>query len=565
MGVDGQPPDTGPESWRAVHDRLVSRENELDAADLTLLADACFWLNQPRRSIEVLVRAHRAWLDADRRDRAARAAWRLFYEHWLVGESVVARGWLTRARRLVPDRTSIAGAWLVLAEVDVTLTEGDHTAALGLAAGAVEVGMTTGDDDLRAMALQAEGRCLLALDRRPEGLARLDEAMIAVIGDELSPLYTGWIYCNVIATCHAVGDLRRANEWSEAGLRWCASLRDGLLYPGLCRVYAAELAQLRGEWAAAERAARQACTDLATFDRRYAGAAHYVVGESCRLQGRVDEALAAYDQARDLGRTPQPGLALAHAAQGGRTEALAALLASVDDDAAPLARLQQVEALADVAEQTGDTDVLGSALARLLEVADTIEGDLGGATAAAAQGRLSALGGEPTDAVAHLRRAVTMLDELRLPYQAARTRLRLARAAADAGDPLTARLEQASGEGALRRLGATVRPGAQPEPEPEPEPASESGLPTEAEPVEGAVVLGRGETLTDREREVLALVARGLTNRETADRLHLSPHTVARHLANCFAKLGVRTRAGAVASAYAQGLLTTGQAERGQD
>lgn len=68
-----------------------------------------------------------------------------------------------------------------------------------------------------------------------------------------------------------------------------------------------------------------------------------------------------------------------------------------------------------------------------------------------------------------------------------------------------------------------------------------------------------GETeeqeLTSREVEVLTLVASGLSNREIAERLVLSPHTVHRHVANVRTKLGLPTRAAAVAAAARRGLL----------
>jgi DNA-binding CsgD family transcriptional regulator len=56
-----------------------------------------------------------------------------------------------------------------------------------------------------------------------------------------------------------------------------------------------------------------------------------------------------------------------------------------------------------------------------------------------------------------------------------------------------------------------------------------------------------GLPLTPRQREIVGLVARGLTNTEIARRLWLSPHTVRKHLENAYAALGVRNRAGAVA------------------
>jgi pimeloyl-ACP methyl ester carboxylesterase/DNA-binding CsgD family transcriptional regulator len=65
---------------------------------------------------------------------------------------------------------------------------------------------------------------------------------------------------------------------------------------------------------------------------------------------------------------------------------------------------------------------------------------------------------------------------------------------------------------------------------------------------------GEGE-LTERETEVLTLVAAGLSDREIAARLVLSPHTVHRHVANVRTKLGLPTRAAAVAAATKRGLL----------
>lgn len=74
------------------------------------------------------------------------------------------------------------------------------------------------------------------------------------------------------------------------------------------------------------------------------------------------------------------------------------------------------------------------------------------------------------------------------------------------------------------------------------------GLQTDRAPTEG-------QDLTSRETEVLTLVASGLSDREIAERLVLSPHTVHRHVANVRTKLGLPTRAAAVAAAARRGLL----------
>jgi DNA-binding NarL/FixJ family response regulator len=66
------------------------------------------------------------------------------------------------------------------------------------------------------------------------------------------------------------------------------------------------------------------------------------------------------------------------------------------------------------------------------------------------------------------------------------------------------------------------------------------------------------EPLTQRELEVLRLVARGATNREVARRLFISEASVKAHLLHLYAKLGVNDRAAAVATGYERGLLTPG-------
>jgi DNA-binding NarL/FixJ family response regulator len=69
--------------------------------------------------------------------------------------------------------------------------------------------------------------------------------------------------------------------------------------------------------------------------------------------------------------------------------------------------------------------------------------------------------------------------------------------------------------------------------------------------------------LTSREREVLALVGRGLSNAEIAEELVLSPLTAKTHVARLFSKLGARDRAQLVVIAYETGLVVPG--ERGDD
>lgn len=69
------------------------------------------------------------------------------------------------------------------------------------------------------------------------------------------------------------------------------------------------------------------------------------------------------------------------------------------------------------------------------------------------------------------------------------------------------------------------------------------------------IATARSAMLSTRERDVLRLVAEGCRDQEIAARLYLSHHTVANHVRNILAKLGVSSRAAAVAAASRHGWL----------
>ena len=164
-----------------------------------------------------------------------------------------------------------------------------------------------------------QGRALLEQGRVEEGLARLDEAMVAVTADELTPPVTGLIYCGLIAGCREVFDVRRAHEWTAALSSWWAEQPDLFVYTGECLVHRAEVMQHQGAWRdaleEAERASKRFAARLGS-SRSAAGQAAYRQGELQRLLGESAAAEDAYREASGLGWEPQPGLALLRLAQG---------------------------------------------------------------------------------------------------------------------------------------------------------------------------------------------------------------------------------------------------------
>ncbi|MGO9822792.1 MAG: hypothetical protein ACLPTJ_19365 [Solirubrobacteraceae bacterium] len=179
---------------------VLDVSGRLGAEDLEAPGEAAWWLRRLPECVSARERAVAAYVaDGDPR-RAAIVALRLFYTSFVRGEEAIATGWLRRASRLLDDQSEgVAHGHLHIAGARVARAHGELQAELDHASAAIAIGERFGDPDLAALGRYIEGRLLVRQGQVYDGMATLDEAMLAAVQGELDPMTTGQVYCNVIA------------------------------------------------------------------------------------------------------------------------------------------------------------------------------------------------------------------------------------------------------------------------------------------------------------------------------------------------------------------------------
>jgi DNA-binding NarL/FixJ family response regulator len=366
-------------------------------------------------------------------------------------------------------------------------------------------------------------------------VALLDEIMVTLLVQQLSPVMVGIAYCHVIDMCQGMFELGRAREWTAALTRWCDSQPGLVPYRGNCLVHRCEIFQLQGAWGEALDAAERACEWLAgpaQWDSL--GSAYYQLGEIQRLRGEFAPAEDAYRQASRAGRDPEPGMSLLQLAQGRVRVAAAAIRRALDEAEDALDRARVLPAHVEIMIAAEHVEAAREGASELGTISDELHAPLYlHALTAQATGAVLLAEGDARGALQQLRKAHAAWRDLDAPYQVARAREMTGLACQALQDDASAQLELDAARLVFEELGAA------------PDLARVGALARTRKGAGG---------LTARELEVLQLIASGKSNRAIARHLVISEKTVARHISNILTKLGLSSRTEAAAFAYTHGL-----------
>lgn len=542
------------QDWKQAYAGLAAADDDraqVSAGDLERQAIAAYMLGKDEVSADLWSRAHAEWLGLHDPKRAARCTFWLVLDLLTRGEAARAAGWIARAQRLLDQQPGdCAERGLLFAIVARThVRRGDIDGAHQAASHAIELARRFADDpELQVFSRLSLAQVMARRGQSAAAAALFDESMVAVTVGEVSPIGIGVVYCATIEGCWWLLDLGRAREWTDALSRWCRAQPDLVPFRGQCLIHRAELMRLSGAWSEALSEAERACGWLtASIDeagnpprrssfKHPVGAAFYQLAEIHRLRGEFVNADAAYRQANEYGHAPEPGLALLRLAQGEPRVAEAAVRRVLAEAHPRHRRAAILAAAVEILLEVADLPAARAAADELADLAGQSDARYLRALAARAGGMVRLTSGDAQGALPALRQAWMDWQEINAPWDAARVRVLLGLACRALGDDDSAHLEFVAAEGVFERLGAA------------PDLARLNALRSPSTATDAA-------GLTPRERQVLALIAKGMTNRAIATALSISDRTVDRHVSNILSKLDLPSRSAATAYAYERGLV----------
>jgi LuxR family transcriptional regulator, maltose regulon positive regulatory protein len=511
------------------------------------LSWAAWWLDDGDACLDARERAYRAYRDdGDARGAARMALWLSDDHVEFRGATAVAGGWRARAARLLDElEPAPEHGWLSLFEAHEALGREEPTEAHKLAERVREIGRRQAQVDLEVFGLATEGVALVALGDLVAGLRALDEAAAAALAGEYDHLVAAaWTCCLVMATCEQVRDYDRAAQWCRQIEEFARRLDAGFLR-GVCRAHYGVVQVWRGDWDVAERELLAAVDGPAATRPAWRADAVVRLAHLRRRQGRWAEAEHLFDEVADH-PLALPGRAAVDLAQG-NAEHARDLLERALRRCRPehrAARADALELLVRTHIARDDVPAATAALEELRLVAADVPTDAMVAALQIAEGMIAAAVGDQQRACHHLEDAVERLARCGARVEAAQARLHLGRSLAALGRTDAAQREARLALAGLHGTHAQV------------ERADALALADRlATQRDGGSAERSASILTRRQVEVLRLVADGMSDRSIAERLVVSPHTVHRHVANIYGRLGCSSRSAAVAQATRLGLL----------
>lgn len=494
-----------------------------DPEALERMSWAAWWRSDADSLFDARERSYRAYLAAGREVDAARmACWIGTDSVDFRGQDAVARGWLARARELLAGHEdTVEYGWLCVHEAEKLIFAGDTSAAIRRAEEAGAVGARVASADLKYLAAATAGLAEVFAGHSADGAGLLEYAATAAVADEFEETWAaGWTCCFLYYGFEQMHDFDRASQWARSIQAWARDRYRAINHS--CRAHHAGILILQGRWAEAEAELLYAIGHLEKMRPPAARDATARLGELRRRQGRLDDAMDLFAASGDR-PLALLGIGEICLARGDATRALERGEEYLRDAfaARTTCRAPGLALIARAAAVNGDREAAASALEGMAATG----ADAGSAYAAANRAWVAAAvaqaAGDADSARIACEDAIRLFQRVVVPWEEAQARMLLGEVlrSLDRGREAEQQVEAAD------RILIELRRERAP------------------------------DLLTAREREVLGLAADGLTNRQMADRLTLSEHTVNRHMTNILGKLGVGSRSAAVAAALRGGAL----------
>jgi len=517
------------EEARAAFERVPRTDDSPEG--LVGLGEALWWLGDIRSAVRCWEQAYVAYRRLSDPVQAVYAALQLALIYQAnLGNHAAAAGWVARAARLVDEFDIVPfRGWVVLLKASsCTEPRQSETWARLARKAAVE----SADRDLELCALSQIGRALIDQGRISDGFSAIDEAMAGALAGEGRLDTVVYTSCQMMNSCSRCADFQRVVQWIRATDRFIASYGCPYLN-ATCRAHYGAVLFATGDWHTADKELQAALALSGDAHPMVRGEALAKLAELRLAQGRTNDAerlLAGFED-HEAG---VPVRARIHLLHGKLALAAATVQRRLDVvGETQLESAQLVELLGEAEIGQGHIETAAERGRSLDQLGSTVACRVMRAHGKRLRGQALAA---TTDATAskHLDAALREFIHLEMPYEAARTRLLIAEILRER-DPEVAEAEARSALAVFEELGAVENA------------KSAAELLRELRNRTGATFNVAG--LSNREVEVLRLVALGLSDKEIAARLVLSRHTVHRHVSNILMKLNLPSRAAAAAYA----------------